>query len=446
MAEEYSGSKSEHLAHNFDRELACKSLAKLFSVGKIASVSAPNLAFLPGVLESDPKRSALQSAIAIRACSSKHVLFAIHVSRDNHTAVYRNTSERAEYLRQQGHSCTIVTPDDFPWLQRVSPRFTPLLFPLAVARFLSHQKFDAAIFHSHAGWAVSLLRKYMKCHRDLKVAISFHGLEPLYFSRMRQNQSLSLRYRWLHGTIMHRLLRTACRDSDLLFCLNSEEEQYLVLNQWSSRDRIAIMPHPAPDDFFIRRKHRERGLSLLFVGQWLPMKGIEFLVDAFTRLSRENRELRLGCIGTLVPESTVLDQFPADVRPHVTVRARVTHREILQFHRHSDLFIFPSLSEGFGLAIAEAMASGLPIVTTPVGAASDYLRHQTSALFIPMHEAGPIVTAVTRLVDDKAMREKLGQGAQQAAEQLRTEKTWQTYARYFERLMHSQDPLNECSA
>src|SRR5262249_49772295 len=112
----------------------------------------------------------------------------------------------------------------------------------------------------------------------------------------------------------------------------------------------------------------------------------------------------------------------------------VSHRELLHLHRHADIFVFPTLSEGFGLAVAEAMASGLPIVTTPTGAALDYLHHLDSALFVPPREPGAIATSVERLLGDTSLREKLGRAAQQAAERLRPEKSWREYGLHLERL------------
>lgn len=440
MARKINGFKSEHHKGNFQGEIHAASLAQAPRQPHHANVSAEAITFPPiGELE-NPCLKPAPLAITSSSAQPQNILFAVHVPPDEQTAVYRNTCDRAAYLESMGHHCTLVTPETFPWLRHTSSRLQPIFFSLAVSKFLagSSSKFDTAIFHSHAAWAPSLLRKLLKRHRDLKIAIAFHGLEPLYYSRLRRHHPPSLRYRFLHGAVMHRLLRSACRNADRVLCLNSEEEQYLVLNEWAPRARIATLPHPAPEEFFIRRAYSARALNLLFVGQWLPMKGIQYLVEAFTRLSRSHRELRLGCIGTLTPAAAVLDAFPADVRPHVTVRERVTRREVVQFHRHADLFVFPTLSEGFSLALAEAMASGLPIVTTPVGAAPDYLRHQVSTLFVPTAEAGPIVSAVSRLIDDEEIRARLGQAARQSAERLRPERAWLAYGRHFDRLTKSQ--------
>src|SRR6185369_8136451 len=175
-----------------------------------------------------------------------------------------------------------------------------------------------------------------------------------------------------------------------------DEQQYLLLNRWAPRERVGVVSNAAPETFFVARPHRDRATTLLFVGQWLPMKGSRYLVAAFTALNRSHRDVNLCLAGTLSAASEVIRAFPYDVRPHVQVHPRVDRQQLLQLHRGADVFVFPTLSEGFSLALAEAMASGLPIVTTPVGAAPDLLQHNESALSVPVRDSHALLTALTK--------------------------------------------------
>jgi glycosyltransferase involved in cell wall biosynthesis len=89
---------------------------------------------------------------------------------------------------------------------------------------------------------------------------------------------------------------------------------------------------------------------------------------------------------------------------------------LVALYRQADVFVFPSLYEAFSRAVAEAMASRLPIVTTPVGVAADALSHDESALIIPKRSAGAIVHAVQRLRGDAGLRARLADGAAAAAD------------------------------
>ena len=129
----------------------------------------------------------------------------------------------------------------------------------------------------------------------------------------------------------------------------------------------------------------------------------------------------LICAGTLVLEETVLSEFPEDLRRQITVLPRVDQAALAQLYRDADVFVFPSLYEGFSRAIVEAMASRLPIITTVVGVAADALRHEDSALFVPKRSAAAIVAAVRRLHADPAFAARLGAAAAVTANEYRVD-------------------------
>lgn len=210
-------------------------------------------------------------------------------------------------------------------------------------------------------------------------------------------------------------LRTACRRADLVMCLNRAEVEHLVARGWADRPRIATVAHGVSDQFFLPERAPRRLRSLLFVAQWLPMKGVATLRDAFIRLARRHAELELVCAGTLVSANDVMAEFPEDVRPRIAVLPRVDRSALVGLYRQADVFVFPSHYEGFGVAIVEAMAARLPIVTTAVGVALDSLEDGTSALLVPKRDPHALTVALERLIDDAGLRRRLGEGAVAAA-------------------------------
>ena len=97
----------------------------------------------------------------------------------------------------------------------------------------------------------------------------------------------------------------------------------------------------------------------------------------------------------------VLADFPTELHRRIVVRPRVDPAALAGLYRDADVFVFPSLYEAFSRAIAEAMASRLPIVTTAVGVAADALRNEESALIVPRRSAAAIVAGVRRLKGDR---------------------------------------------
>jgi glycosyltransferase involved in cell wall biosynthesis len=249
--------------------------------------------------------------------------------------------------------------------------------------------------------------------------IAFHGLEPLYHEALRaeaeQTDGLSWRYRALQQWLMPFMLRRACRDATRITCLNTIERDELVRRGWATADRVDVVFHGVLPQFFLPERPPRPVRTLLFVGQWLPMKGVAYLREAFADIARRHPEIGLICAGTLAPAEQVQAGFPPDVRPRVRVMPRLERLALVDVYRQADILIAPSLYEGFGVALVEAMAARLPIVTTRVGVAADALTDGESALVIPTRHAQAIVGEAERLIGDAALRERLGEAAADAA-------------------------------
>ena len=337
----------------------------------------------------------------------------IQTPRDPESAVYIGYRALATALEGLGHSVEILSPGDFPTIARLNGRWVPFAYPLAIARWLRRRRdeFDLVMFHSYSGWLASALTGGRP--RSL---VMFHGLEPLYHRELRQQAEieggrLSWRYRLLQELLMPLMLRVACRTATGVACLNRAEADYLSTSRWVTGAPPVVLAHGVAAEFFVTARTPRPIEQVLFVGQWLPMKGIRDLRDAATMLLRDDRSMRLTCAGTLQPEELVRSEFPQEIRDRVAVLPRVDQPTLARLYREADLFVFPSLYEGFSRAILEAMAARLPIVCTAVGVAADALKNEDSALLVPKHSAPAIVAAIQRLRHDPAFSARLANAA-----------------------------------
>ncbi len=352
---------------------------------------------------------------------AKKIAIVLQTPKDQQSSVLLTYQDLANELARRGHLVTIVTPDDFPSSRRVAGRFTPLVYPFIVQRWMRRHGVDCdvVVFHSYSGWrAVSTAAA-----RGVPAVVAFHGLEPLYHQALREESAdaggLSWRYRLLQEWLMPFMLRSACRNATRVTCLNAIERDELVRRGWVAEDRVDVVFHGVPPGFFLPERSSRQARTLLFVGQWLPMKGVEYLRDAFTDLAHRHADLRLVCAGTLAPADEVLAGFAPVVRPRVTVFPRLERLALVDLYREADIMVAPSLYEGFGVALVEAMAARLPIVTTRVGVAADALTDGESALIIPTRHAQAIAGEVERLLADAGLRERLGEAAGDVAQHYR---------------------------
>jgi glycosyltransferase involved in cell wall biosynthesis len=159
---------------------------------------------------------------------------------------------------------------------------------------------------------------------------------------------------------------------------------------------------------------------LTYTGRLLRGKGLEALVAAFADLARRHAGLRLMLVGsgagqTLSVEDTLRAQVAAaGLSPHVTFTGRVDEVEV--YLRASDVFVFPSEFEALGISLVEATACGLPCVASRTGGIVDVVDHDATGLLHDPGDKAGIVDAVSRLLADSALRERLGRAARERAE------------------------------
>ena len=341
----------------------------------------------------------------------------LHVPKSPYGAVSIGYVRAQAALEARGHTLDIIAPEDLPGVRRLNARLHVLVLPFVIAWWLWRRRpaYELAVFHSYTGWVFNLAKG------RTKTITAFHGLEPLYFAvqeheARRQGRSLSLRYRLIYGSLMNVWLALTCRRSDRVLSLNSDETGELIARRWARADQITRIAHGAPATAFVGdRVYPERAACLLVVSQWREEKGIRFIADAFVDLVREGRDLRLVCAGSRVATPVVLDAFAPDVRGRVLNIAELPNDELEAQYRQADVFVHASLSEGLSIAQIEAMAAALPIVTTRCGAAIDFLVDGDSCLLVPMRDSRALADAIRRLLDDRALRERLGRGAQAIA-------------------------------
>ena len=153
--------------------------------------------------------------------------------------------------------------------------------------------------------------------------------------------------------------------------------------------------------------------QMLAVGSIIPRKGYDVLLRALAPLT--SRDWRLTIVGATDLSPATVEQ----VRGLIIImglghRVRLTgpvRPSALAAHYHgADLFVMPSLFEGYGMVLAEAMARGLPIVCTTGGAAAE-TAPDAAAIKVPPGDADALGAAIGRVLGDRALRQTMGDAA-----------------------------------
>jgi glycosyltransferase involved in cell wall biosynthesis len=171
---------------------------------------------------------------------------------------------------------------------------------------------------------------------------------------------------------------------------------------------------PEGDDRPNAHPPRDGRVELLFVGTWTPRKQLLLLFDALRRLGPLDYRLTVVGDPSRDPEHArrvreTLSTTP-DVASRTVLLGEVDDARLNALYATSDVLVSPSNFEGYGMAIAEAFAHGLPVVTTRAGAVAQWIGHR-GALVVPDSSAARLKAALTLVLTKPTLRAELRRGA-----------------------------------
>ena len=161
-------------------------------------------------------------------------------------------------------------------------------------------------------------------------------------------------------------------------------------------------------------------LHLLSIGSVSPRKGFEYLVEALAPL--QDRDWTLTIAGSLKRDPDAARKLKAaiaqrELSSRIKLPGELGAQALAKLYTSADVFVLPSLFEGYGMVLAEAMVRGLPIVCTTGGAAAETVP-DAAALKVPPGEAKPLTEALDQIITDASLRQKMSDAAWKAGQRL----------------------------
>jgi glycosyltransferase involved in cell wall biosynthesis len=198
---------------------------------------------------------------------------------------------------------------------------------------------------------------------------------------------------------LHALARLVCRRADLVRCLyGGAAAQVEALGV--PGERVAVVPSrcdPARFDPAAFPRRIPGGQRLVCAGNLIRGKGVAVLLDALAALAPHHAELRLTLVGD-GPEARRLRRRAVrlGVADRVRFLGRRPHQDLPALLHEADVFVLPSLSEATPRVVLEAMAMGLPVVTTRVGGLPEMVVDGRTGLLVDPADAQELAAAIGR--------------------------------------------------
>jgi len=214
-----------------------------------------------------------------------------------------------------------------------------------------------------------------------------------------------------------------CAEADLIL-VNSDFVKETFLQCGFSSEKLAVAYLGVRRDFIgAKQSWRVEGRTkLLFTGSFCARKGAGQLVEALRRLVRDGFDCELWIAGTVQGESRILAELHQEGR--IQLFGRIPQDRLRRLLADADLFVFPTLAEGCAKSAMEAMASGLPVVTTRSCGLPGGEEHCTE--IVREGSVDELCSAIVRLGRDESIRRYRGTAGTRL---VAGRHTWDDYAK-----------------
>jgi glycosyltransferase involved in cell wall biosynthesis len=206
-------------------------------------------------------------------------------------------------------------------------------------------------------------------------------------------ETLSLGMRYYHGPLYPQALSRAAA----VFTVSQAARDDLARAARVPPERIHVTPNGVDERFFeARAPEGPRAPYLLAVGTLEPRKNLPVLLEAFRLLRAEGRDLELRVAGR---QGWSHSLPTGDLSPHVRLLGAVPDGDLPATYAGAACFVLPSLYEGFGLPLAEAMAAGVPAVASDIPALREVGGE--AVRYADRHDPASFAAAIREALDDR---------------------------------------------
>jgi starch synthase len=290
-------------------------------------------------------------------------------------------------------------------------------FDRALAREMSDR--DAAVIGAVGGSLITFERAQQQAVTSFLEYPTVHYREAQRIvgeeADLRPEFAVTLR----HERLPRRLVQRVDRElelADFIFVFSSFHERSFR-KAGIPEEKLVLTPLGVDVELFSPRPRGDHGVfRVLFVGQIGQQKGLSYLLDGFEAAALPDAELLLAGV-------PVGSTAPWRDRPRVRHLSHRPRNDLPKVYAGADVYVLPSLFEGFLLTALEAMACGLPVIVSEHTFAHDVIEDGVNGYVIPIRDKGAIAERLRHLHSNPRLREEMGRAARRTAERF----TWRRY-------------------
>jgi len=232
------------------------------------------------------------------------------------------------------------------------------------------------------------------------------------------------------------LEKITAKYKDIFIVLSEKDKQAALQNKIAPQEKI-IKIYNGIDSAKIKFLEKPESRKILGVSPALgtianfyKTKGLGYLIEAMYILRQQNKDIALAVIGE-GPERKNLEKqiVKYNLEKNISLLGKKTKAS--QYLKALDIFVLPSVKEGFPFVILEAMSAEIPIIATTVGAIPEILENETSGILVEPKNPKALAQTIMTLLDDPREQKNLAENAKQSVEKFSLSQTLsQTFSLY----------------
>jgi glycosyltransferase involved in cell wall biosynthesis len=378
-----------------------------------------------------------------------NIMLTIHHELDPNTGAPGITWQLGQEYQKLGHEIYYYSFSDLP--SQLPEIIKSLLFPAFIANHLfklTHQH-SIDVIDASTGDAWVWSKMSLNSHDRPLLITRSHGLEHVMHQEIlaeakQKTLQLSWKYPFYHGGFRLWEVSNSLREADLALFSNRIDLKYAA-------ERLNVQPHRArtfvngvPEEL-IGLPYEDTPIDdtdiirIAQVGSYIPRKGVRYGAQALNQILTRHSQVRMSFLGTGCSEAEVYNDFEPSIRDRVKVTSHYSRDALPTLLQGHHIKLFPTLSEGFSVALVEAMACGLVPVTTMTPGAMEIVSDTVNGVLIPPRDSQAIVEALERLIYDRIYLEQLRRQSYQTAQKYSWQKIAATNLALYEQAKHFKE-------
>jgi glycosyltransferase involved in cell wall biosynthesis len=320
--------------------------------------------------------------------------------------------ELSKEIVKRGHQVTVFTCEKYPkschnFMDGYNVYyFKPLIIPFGISvppsmlpsLFNKVDEFDIVHAHSHlffSTYMTAFVRKFKKT----PLIVTNHGFVSQKLPFTIQKIVLPIVTKWTY------------LNADAVICYTTEMKE--EMENWGVRtENVRIIHNGVNAEFFRPLNNNKKEYDIIWVGRYVPGKGIEFLIQSLSELKKEFNNFKVLMIGSGPLKKSIEKMIiKSNLSNHISLIENISNDDLLYYYNKSKLFVLTSIEEGVPRTILEAMACGLPVVCSDLPQLKTLI--EGSGILAPKKDTISIANAVIKILNDNKFYEKLSANARQ---------------------------------